>query len=237
MDDGTKARLAALGVGVGARCLELGGGGGSIVRWLCRQVGDTGRVTAVDLDPRWLDELDEPNLTVVRHDLTAQDAPFAPQSFDFIHARAVLEHISSRDIVLKRICGWLAPGGWIYLNDCASFSIESTPNPVYAKAMRAWVEVLAKTGTDYEWGRALPLHLVRHGLQDVGAEVDVPLLRGGSPFAEFWSLTLEFLRSNIVEAGLSTHPDIDAARALLADPGFWDLSPAMVGAWGQWPAT
>jgi hypothetical protein len=73
--------------------------------------------------------------------------------------RRVREHIAARDAVLERVCGWLVPGGWIYISDCVSFSVESTPNPIYENAMRAWVRSLAKTGTDYQWGRSLPLHL------------------------------------------------------------------------------
>ena len=232
-DPRTTARLTALGVGPGARCLEIGGGGGSITRWLCRQVGATGHVTATDLDTRWLDGLDEPNLTVLRHDLLVDD--FAPGSFDVIHARAVLEHVAARDLALDRICGWLAPGGRLYLDDCASFSIDATTNDLYARAMHAWVTVLARTGTDYTWARALPDALTRHGLVAVDAEVDVPVLRGGSPVAEFWSLTLEFLRPQIVDTELLGHAEVDAAQALLADPDFWDLSPAFVGAWGRAP--
>ncbi len=129
-DGMTTSRLSALGVGPGAQCLELGGGRGSIARWLCEHAGETGHVTAVDLDTRWLEQLGEPNLTIAQHDLTAVLSPFEPRSFDIIHARAVFEHIAERDAVLERVCGWLAPGGWIYLSDCVSFSIESAPNPV-----------------------------------------------------------------------------------------------------------
>jgi SAM-dependent methyltransferase len=227
------ARLAALGVAPGARCLEIGGGGGSIARWLCREVGEAGHVTAVDLDTRWLDQLAEPNLTVVQHDLTETEAPFEAASFDFIHARAVFEHIAARDAVLEGVCRWLAPGGWLSVSDCVSFSVESTPNPVYGTAMRAWVESLRKTGTDYEWGRCLPAHLQRQGLEAIGGEAHVTVLRGGSPVAEFWSLGLELLRPRITEMQLATGEEIDAARTLLADPEFWDLSPAFVAAWGR----
>jgi SAM-dependent methyltransferase len=230
-DPMTTARLAALGVGPGMRCLEIGGGRGSIARWLCERVGPTGSVTATDLDTRWLDALDLPNLTVVRHDLLVDDLPAA--SFDVIHARAVLEHVADRDRAMARIVEWLAPGGWLHLDDCVSFTLDSSASPVYRDAMVAWTEALSRTGTSYTWGRTFPDPLARVGLVDLGCEVDAPVLQGGSPVAEFWSLTLEFLRPVIVEHHLLDHERLDAAQALLADPAFWDLSPAFMGAWGR----
>jgi hypothetical protein len=61
------------------------------------------------------------------------------------------------------------------------------------------------------------------------------VLRGGSPVAEFWSLTIEFLRAKIIDLNLATSEELDSARTLLGDPEFWDLSPAFIGAWGRRP--
>lgn len=79
----------------------------------------------------------------------------------------------------------------------------------------------------------MPAHLQRQGLEAIDGEAHVAVLRGGSPVAEFWSLSLELLRPRITEMQLATSEEIDAARTLLADPEFWDLSPAFVAAWGR----
>ena len=50
-------RIKALDLAPGARCLEVGGGRGSIARWLCEYVGPAGRVTATDLETAFLSEL------------------------------------------------------------------------------------------------------------------------------------------------------------------------------------
>jgi hypothetical protein len=75
LDPGTRRHLDAIGVGAGWTCLEIGGGGGSVVQWLCRRVGEVGKVIATDLDTRFLDALDEPNLEALRHDITADILP------------------------------------------------------------------------------------------------------------------------------------------------------------------
>jgi len=115
-------------------------------------------------------------------------------------------------------------------------SVESSGAESYRKAMAAWIAVLGRTGTSYTWARTFPAPLAAAGLVELGSEVDVPVLQGGSPVAEFWSLTLEYLRSGIVGHGHLSDDELDTARARLADPEFWDLSPAFVGAWGRRPA-
>ena len=88
LDPITIRRIEQLGLAPGVRCLEVGGGRGSITRWLCEQVGVRGLVTATDLDTGFLAELSLPNLKVLRHDVRTDD--FAVGSFDFVHERAVL---------------------------------------------------------------------------------------------------------------------------------------------------
>jgi ubiquinone/menaquinone biosynthesis C-methylase UbiE len=64
LDPMTQRRLLALGVSEGWQCLEVGGGRGSIARWLCRQVSTKGQVTATDIDIRFLQEIREDNCRV-----------------------------------------------------------------------------------------------------------------------------------------------------------------------------
>ena len=226
--------IRSAGIERGSRCLEIGAGAGSIARWCAEQAGDASLVCATDMDTRLLTALADDGLTVLQHDVLVDDFP--PGSFDIVHARAVLEHIPAREEALDRIADWLAPDGALVLVDCASFPAFSTRNEVYRDAMRAWVEVLAITGTDYDWGRTFPEPLRRRGYRDVDAVAITPVLRGGSPVARFWSLTLEHLRLRIVEAGLLSDAALDEAQRLLADPEFWDFAPGFVAAWGRRPA-
>ena len=115
LDPLTKRRIGSLEVSKGTRCLEIGGGRGLITRWLSGLVGPTGRVIATDLQMGFLSRIDAPNVEVLRHDIRT-DA-FPPASFDLIHTRAVLMHISPSVDLLQRIVTWLAPGGWLLLEE------------------------------------------------------------------------------------------------------------------------
>ena len=171
---------------------------------------------------------------MLQHDMLVDDFP--PDSFDVVHARAVLEHVPAREHALDRIAEWLAPEGALVLVDCASYPIYSSSHEAFRDAMKAWVDVIGRTGTDYDLTRTFPEPLQLHGYRDIGAAAIAPVLQGGTPIANFWSLTLETLRPRIIDAGLVSDAVLDEARRLLADEQFWDLGAGWIAAWGKRPA-
>lgn len=112
-DRATTNFIEDLGVWPGARCLDVGSGGGSIARWLAGRVGLGGEVVAVDIDT---EQLDVPSrIEVHRHDIS--DGLPTNGTFDFIHARFVLMHLAERERVLRTLVDALAPGGWLVLGE------------------------------------------------------------------------------------------------------------------------
>jgi 2-polyprenyl-3-methyl-5-hydroxy-6-metoxy-1,4-benzoquinol methylase len=51
-DPTSRRVLQDTGIAPGWRCLEVGGGGGSVARWMAERVGLTGSVLCTDLDTR-----------------------------------------------------------------------------------------------------------------------------------------------------------------------------------------
>lgn len=240
-DPGTIRYLETLGVGAGWRCLEVGAGGGSIAGWLARRVGAGGHVLATDIDPRFVGELDLPNLEMRRHDIATEDLPDA--RFDLIHTRMVLEHLAARDAVLCRLVAALKPAGWI-LVEAIDF-VTVVPDPAMeadaARLFRTWenrhLEWMASRGFDHAYGRGMDTRLRRHGLTDVATEGRALTWRGGTAGSRVWKLTVEQLREPMVEAGMATAEDLDRLCALLDDPAFAAMSPLIVAAWGHRPPT
>ena len=110
LDPLTIRRVERLGLGAGSRCLEIGGGRGSITQWLSERVGPHGGVTATDLQVDFLNSIAAPNIEVLRHDLRTDTFP--ESSFDLVHARAVLMHIPDDPEILRRMVV-VAPSGWM----------------------------------------------------------------------------------------------------------------------------
>jgi len=131
LDPLTIRRIERLGVGRGATCLEIGGGHGSIARWLAERVGETGRVTATDLQLGFLGAIDVSNVEVIRHDVRTDTFPEG--SFDLVHARAVFMHLPDDLDMLERIASWLAPNGWLLLEEPDFAMWLADADPVWAK--------------------------------------------------------------------------------------------------------
>src|SRR5262249_48662916 len=111
----SQRRLAALGIQPGWRCLEVGAGQGSIVRWLAAQVGPQGRVVATDINPRFLTELQLPNVEVRQHDIRTD--PLEAGRYDLAHCRAVLAHMPDPQLVVGRMVEALRSGGWLLIDE------------------------------------------------------------------------------------------------------------------------
>jgi SAM-dependent methyltransferase len=231
-DPGTTARLTALGVDAGWRCLELGAGGGSIARWLCDRVGETGSVTAVDLEPRFLEADPRPNLEIHRRDIVADGVP--GDGYDLIHTRALLMHLPNPERLIAHMVDHLRPGGVILLEEGDFYPFIPLLPSLYAEVWDQSAQVAAKAGGDFYWARHLPAAMTATGLVDVKAVGEVQMFRGGEPWAELIAMTWEQHTPLIVAEGYSAEL-ITAAIAELTDPSRWFPSCALVTVSGRRP--
>jgi len=236
--------LERTAVGPGWRCLEVGGGAGSIARWLASRIGPTGHLVVTDLDVRFLDELRSDRVEVRRHDITRDDLETG--AFDLVHARAVLMHVRGRDRALERMVGSLRPGGWLVVEEAdygeaAARAVERYVRSADARAAAArlndaTIRAVRNAGGDPEFGSLLLARLVGLGLEEVDVELCSRLVRGGSDRASFMLHGVEFLGPRLVAAGEVEESDLDQVRAFLTDRSAFHLGLLpMVSAVGRRP--
>jgi SAM-dependent methyltransferase len=233
LDPITQRRLTGLGLGKGWRCLEVGGGGGSVARWLCAQVGADGRVVGTDIDPRFLEEISEPSFEAWKHDITVD--PLPEGEFDLVHTRWVLQHLADPEPAIVRMIFALRPGGCLLIEGMDFFPIYTASSQLYIDLIVGLANVIASAGGNDFAGRALPAIVAKQGLTDFQAEGDFAILNGGSPMAEFFHLSVLQLRDGIVGSGALSDAQFDAATALLEDPEFWAFGPGGVAVMGRKP--
>ena len=241
-DSHTTRHLLATGVGRGWRCLEIGGGSGSIGQWLADRVGAEGHVLMTDIDPRFLANSGRTNLEVRCHDVGTD--PLPETAFDLIHTRLVLIHVPQRDATLARLVSALKPGGWLVVEDYdpvivdRAFPIVNGEDAATVrKCLLALRSRMESRGMDMTWGSSLYRRFVAAGLVSVGMEGHIDLRPGGSSGARLDHANLSQVRDEILREGLVTSEEMDQALSLLEDPGFVFASPIMFSAWGQRPQT
>ncbi|GAB2840158.1 class I SAM-dependent methyltransferase [Lentzea nigeriaca] len=164
LDAGTFARVERLGVTDGWRCLEVGGGGGSVANWLADVVAPSGHVTVTDLDISRLEERD--NVTVLlEHDVVSNILP--GNAYDLVHARLVLFYLPARDAVLRKLRDSLRPGGWLVLDefDCLPLEVlKAAPDDakLIMRVKNALLTLLQQAGAELAWGSAHREGVARH---------------------------------------------------------------------------
>ncbi len=224
LDPRTTAQLEGIGVAPGWACLEAGAGGGSITEWLCKRVGDKGRVLATDIDMRFVGELSYPNLDVQRHDITTDDVPEG--EFDLVHARLLLEHLPGHALALSKLVATLKPGGWLLvrLDHLTCGVADPSGNPerlsVYQAALvsRPWMPTESDWTSVVSCSRCFEIRVWSTSkLKDTCAcplevQPSVPLCMGARPFRDVY-----------LTSGL-TDDEVDRYFSLLHDPEFVMMS-------------
>lgn len=226
-----------IGVEIGWRCLDVGAGAGSVVRWLSRHVGSHGEVVALDMNCRFLTNLPA-NVRVVEHTL-GQPLPDLGR-FDLVHHRAVLSYVPERESVIADLVRLLKPGGWMLSEEAVlavSGEVAVTGGPNEGAARRVYsglLDLLQAAGTHLRFGLELPRLLVEAGLVDVLHDGIALVTPGGdSPRADVIWPAARALRTQLRDRVGLTDEDIDAGIAALRAPTTWHQLPVVVSAWGR----
>jgi SAM-dependent methyltransferase len=236
-DPGSQRTLTSAGIATGWHCLEVGGGGGGVARWMAERVGPTGSVLCTDIDPRHIAPSGSPNLHVVRHD-AVRDA-FPEGRFDLAHARLVLLHIPERAAVLAKMVAALKPGGWLVIEDFDTSSVlpDAAANPremriETAEALRVF---MIRGGVDARFGRSLYGRFTGLGLKQISTEGRVMMWDRANGGVDLMRINFEQLGEKVIAAGLLSADQLQADLQRLDDPDFVTPSPIMWAAIGRKP--
>jgi SAM-dependent methyltransferase len=235
---GTLSLLDLLGVPAGARCVDLGCGGGHVTMELARRASAGG---ALGID------LDEELLAVARGDASAQGLrnvtfrageveQFSDADFDLAFARMLLSHLRDPAEMVVRMTAAVRPGGLVIVEDVHFAGCFTEPAcPAYDRWVDWFTEVVRRTNGDLDIGPRLPGLLRAAGLTGIGVRVAQPVFLDG-PVKQLQQLSMAKVRSAVLAAGLADVDEYDRAHAELQaftdDPTTVVASPRMIQTWG-----
>src|SRR5262245_537260 len=165
----TSVLLERVGVAASARCLDMGCGGGDVTVALARLAPD-GFVVGVDMDASKLDiarsEAKDAGLANVDYRvLDAMKPPIDNEQFDLIYVRFLLTHLPDPALALTHMCGRLAPGGALVVEDIDFTGSFCYPdNAAFRRYVQLYTDAVIGRGGDPNIGIRLPTLLRATGL-------------------------------------------------------------------------
>jgi len=236
-DAGTQRRMLATGPTTGWHCLEVGAGAGSIVRWLEQRVGPSGKVVALDTNPRFLRGSSSSTIEIMQGDICDMELPLA--TFDLVHARYVMIHIAEYRKAFERMLRCVKPGGWVVIEEPDFQAARAVTGPEesrlsFGRVTDAIERMFTSLGMDYALGAQLPALFQEYDLSHLTVEHEGHLSAGGGMVAQLMKLSAEQLRDKYVATGKVTEADIEQYCRLADDPDAWAIYYATVAVTGWW---
>ena len=170
--------LTRLGLGEGWRCVDVGAGGGDVTVALAELVGASGRVYAVDNDPRSRDAVAEAaaagSLAQVLAITQAGEDLTLPEPVDLAFCRFLLMHVAQPERVLRRMAGAVRTGGWVVAQE-----------PITSAGRVGGVPLSMPDARHPDVGALLPALFRRAGLTLVDAWAEAPAGAGPGPVSDY----------------------------------------------------
>lgn len=238
----TESLLARVGLQPGMSCLDVGAGPGTVMRLMADRVGQTGRVTGIEIDgalgAQALADLRAQggaNFDIVAADaLTVEALPGAP--FDLTYCRLFLMHMPEPVAALERMLYWTKPGGVVAAQEFDFGAIAVEPLcPAMTEFNRLFEGVFRGHGRNLRAGRQLPAQFEAAGLglpDGTVAEAKFLPLKDLAPLliGVYEGLFAAAAELGIADPGKASQFKQEMAEAA-ADGRYYCLTPILIGAW------
>lgn len=178
----SRSFLMQSGLGEGMQVLEVGCGAGAMTPWLSRSVGLSGRVVALDINPREVEcarqKVEETGLDNVDFITTSvENLQTVGRDFDFIYGRFILMQLSKPFETLERLVACLRQGGIIALEEPNQEEYLAVPPcPPCELANRAFLDFADRAGRNFRIGDQLYPMLLRLGIRIRVAHACQPII-------------------------------------------------------------
>jgi ubiquinone/menaquinone biosynthesis C-methylase UbiE len=234
-----------IGIGPGARIVEIGCGPRGCLDLLANRAGLTGQVIgiersedAVALARTFVEEQGLSNVEVLQGDARATGLERA--SFDVVTSRLVLVNIPRPDEVVAEAAALTRPGGWVAFHEADWVSHVCDP------ALGAWTSLIdlfvaysKKNGIDPFIGRTVPGLLRQAGIVDVQVHPIIHAYPAGHPRHNILLDFTENVGERLIAENLVSKVALQELKTELKrhldDPGTLVISHLFLQVWGRKP--
>lgn len=208
-DSQTISVLLEAGIKEGMRCLEIGPGAGSILKWMAKVVGPSGEAVGIDRNIEHVRHFDSHPIRIIEGNF--QETDFH-EKFDLIHSRYVLIHNEAGAELISKLSGLLSPEGVLVVEE-ADFTTSKWIDPIYKESgnnvNNAGCELFRSMGLNPAYGMDVMVDIQRAGMEILKIVPTMHLERGNSPVAQMMGESIRTLRSRYVGTGKCSDSDIN----------------------------
>jgi SAM-dependent methyltransferase len=221
LDPATIGRLQSTGIGAGWRCMEVGAGAGSIMKWMGSIIGNSGEVVAVDTNTSHIRNLSGPTYQMIQGDFLEASLGGA---FDLAHCRYVLIHNRHSQAMLEKLRGLIKPGGFLVVEEPDFTSAKLLNKDLDGSQQRvnnAICRMFEQMQLDPAYGLSLPARIAAAGLQVLTVDSRIHLNRGGDTMARMMGESTRALREKYIATGEADATDIEKYIENANNARFW----------------
>jgi ubiquinone/menaquinone biosynthesis C-methylase UbiE len=241
MRPATRALLDDVGIPAGARCLDVGCGGGDVTFELARIVGPAGQVLGVDMDETKLElarsegrQLGLSNVAFEVRDVSKWEPA---ELFDVAYVRFLLTHLPDPAGLITALRRHIRPGGVFVVEDIDFRGHFAEPAcPALDRYVAMYSASVQRRGADPNIGPRLPGLLREAGFEDIRMKLFHPASLDGG-IKQLTCITLKFIAEAVLKDGLVTEDElrqaIDELNSFARDPHTVLGGPRVFQVWGR----
>ena len=205
----SKDLLLKSGLKPGMRVLEVGCGTGNMTKWIAKQVGDHGHVTAVEITSEQI-QITKDNCSESNNITFVESSLFdlkTSQKFDLIYSRFLIMHLQNPFEGLQHLTQLLKPNG-ILVSEEATNSITACypESPIFKKNRELVLALFKKKNLDFDIGEKLYSYFQKLQLQDIHVNFVQPIYINNQKKMMF--IFIHELKQKYIELGIATESEI-----------------------------
>lgn len=217
----TLSFLDSVGLSPGMRCLDVGCGGGHVVREMAGRVGPAGEAVGVDFDPEILKlaaaDARAQGLENARFELGDVLDFTLPGGRDLVYARCLLTHLVDPAKALAAMVAAAKPGAVVAVEDIdMGGHFAHPPNAAFDAFLTLYRQAARQRGADPDIGRRLPALFRAAGLTDLRITLS-QVAHEADEGKWLTPITMERIAPAVLASGLADEAEIERiARGLEA---------------------
>lgn len=207
----SKNLLLKAGLTPGMRILEVGCGTGNMTKWIAKQIGDNGLVTAVDISHEQVKIAQENcsesnNITFITSSIF--DLKHEMQ-FDLIYSRFLIMHLQNPFEGLQQLTRLLKPNGILVSEEATNSVTACYPeSPIFRKYRELVMALFQKNNIDFDIGEKLYAYFRKLKFEDIHVNFVQPIYKEHQK--KIMLLLMNELRHRYIELGIATENEIQS---------------------------